>query len=58
MIISDKQKEFIRNAHHRYNLKVRSQKMRKDIFRQFVYYTKTNNREKWKRWFKSNARSI
>lgn len=58
MIISDKQKEFIRNAHHRYNLKVRSQKMWENIFRQLVYYTKTNNREKWKRWLKFDSRSI
>lgn len=58
MIISDKQKEFIRNAHHRYNLKVRSKKMWENIFRQLIYYTKTNNREKWKRWLKSNPRSI
>ena len=58
MIISDKQKEFIRNAHHRYNLKVRSKKMWKNIFRQLIYYTKENNRKKRKRWFKSNSRSI
>ena len=58
MIISDKQKEFIRNAHHRYNLKVRSQKMWKNIFRQFIYYTETNNREKRKRWLKFDFRSI
>lgn len=58
MIISDKQKEFIRNAHHRYNLKVRSKKMWKNIFRQPIYHTKANNREKWKRWLKSNPRSI
>lgn len=58
MIISDKQKEFIRNAHHRYNLKVRSQKMWKNIFRQLIHNTKANNREKWKRWLKSNPRSI
>ena len=58
MIISDKQKEFIRNAHHRYNLKVRSQKMWKNIFRQFIYNTKANNREKWKRWLEFNPRSI
>ena len=58
MIISDKQKEFIRNAHHRYNLKVRSQKMWENIFRQLIYYTKTNNREKWKRWLKFDFRSI
>ena len=43
MIISDKQKEFIRNAHHRYNLKVRSQKMWENIFRQLIYNTKENN---------------
>ena len=58
MIISDKQKEFIRNAHHRYNLKVRGQKMWENIFRQLIYNTKTNNRKKRKRWFKSNSRSI
>ena len=58
MIISDKQKEFIRNAHHRYNLKIRSKKMWKNIFRQLIYHTKTNNREKRKRWFKSNPRRI
>lgn len=58
MIISDKQKEFIRNAHHRYNLKVRSKKMWKNIFRQLIYNTKENNRKKRKRWFKSNSRSI
>ena len=58
MIISDKQKEFIRNAHHRYNLKVRSQKMRKNIFRQLIHNTKENNRKKRERWFKSNPRSI
>lgn len=58
MIISDKQKEFIRNAHHRYNLKVRSQKMWKNIFRQLIYNTKENNRKKRKRWFKSNSRRI
>lgn len=58
MIISDKQKEFIRNAHHRYNLKVRSQKMWENIFRQLIYHTKTNNRKKRKRWIKSNSRSI
>ena len=46
MIISDKQKEFIRNAHHRYNLKVRSKKMWKNIFRQLIYNTKKNNRKK------------
>lgn len=58
MIISDKQKEFIRNAHHRYNLKVRSKKMWKNIFRQLIYNTKENNRKKRKRWFKSNSRRI
>ena len=58
MIISDKQKEFIRNAHHRYNLKVRSQKMWENIFRQLIYHTKTNNREKWKRWLKFDFRRI
>ena len=58
MIISEKQKEFIRNAHHRYNLKVRSKKMWENIFRQLIYYTKENNRKKRKRWFKSNSRSI
>ena len=58
MIISDKQKEFIRNAHHRYNLKVRSQKMWKNIFRQLIYHTKTNNREKRKRWLKFDFRRI
>ena len=58
MIISDKQKEFIRNAHHRYNLKVRSKKMWKNIFRQLIHNTKANNRKKRKRWFKSNPRSI
>ena len=58
MIISDKQKEFIRNAHHRYNLKVRSQKMWENIFRQLIYNTKENNRKKRKRWLKSNSRSI
>ena len=58
MIISDKQKEFIRNAHHRYNLKVRSKKMWKNIFRQLIYNTKENNRKKRERWFKSNPRSI
>ena len=58
MIISDKQKEFIRNAHHRYNLKVRSQKMWENIFRQLIYNTKTNNRKKWKRRFKFDFRSI
>lgn len=58
MIISDKQKEFIRNAHHRYNLKVRSKKMWKNIFRQLIYNTKTNNRKKRKRWLKSNPRRI
>ena len=58
MIISDKQKEFIRNAHHRYNLKVRSKKMWKNIFRQLIYNTKENNRKKRKRWLKSNSRSI
>lgn len=58
MIISDKQKEFIRNAHHRYNLKVRSKKMWKNIFRQLIYYTKENNRKKRKRWLKSDFRSI
>ena len=58
MIISDKQKEFIRNAHHRYNLKVRGKKMWKNIFRQLIYNTKENNREKWKRWLKFDFRSI
>ena len=58
MIISDKQKEFIRNAHHRYNLKVRSQKMWENIFRQLIYNTKTNNRKKRKRWLKFDFRSI
>ena len=58
MIISDKQKEFIKNAHHRYNLKVRSQKMWENIFRQLIYYTKENNREKWKRRFKFDFRRI
>lgn len=58
MIISDKQKEFIKNAHHRYNLKIRSKKMWKNIFRQLIYNTKENNRKKRKRWFKSNSRSI
>ena len=58
MIISDKQKEFIRNAHHRYNLKVRSKKMWKNIFRQLIYYTETNNREKWKRRLKFDFRRI
>ena len=58
MIISDKQKEFIRNAHHRYNLKVRSKKMWENIFRQLIYYTKENNRKKRKRWLKSDFRSI
>lgn len=58
MIISDKQKEFIRNAHHRYNLKVRSQKMWENIFRQLIYNTKKNNRKKRKRWLKYNPRSI
>lgn len=58
MIISDKQKEFIRNAHHRYNLKVRSQKMWENISRQLIYNTKANNREKWKRWLKFDFRSI
>ena len=58
MIISDKQKEFIRNAHHRYNLKIRSKEMWKNIFRQLIYNTKTNNRKKRKRWFKSNPRRI
>lgn len=58
MIISDKQKEFIRNAHHRYNLKVRSQKMWKNIFRQLIYNTKTNNRKKRKRWLKFDFRRI
>ena len=58
MIISDKQKEFIRNANHRYNLKVRSQKMWENIFRQLIYNTKENNREKWKRWLKFDSGSI
>ena len=58
MIISDKQKEFIRNAHHRYNLKVRSQKMWENIFRQLIYNTKENNREKRKRWLKFDFRRI
>ena len=58
MIISDKQKEFIRNAHHRYNLKVRGKKMWENIFRQLIYNTKANNREKWKRWLKFDFRSI
>lgn len=58
MIISDKQKEFIRNAHHRYNLKVRSKKMWKNIFRQLIYNTKTNNRKKRKRWLKFDSRRI
>lgn len=58
MIISDKQKEFIRNAHHRYNLKVRSQKMWKNIFRQLIYNTKENNRKKRKRWLKFDFRRI
>ena len=58
MIISDKQKEFIRNAHHRYNLKVRSKKMWENIFRQLIYHTKANNREKWKRWLKFDSGSI
>lgn len=58
MIISDKQKEFIRNAHHRYNLKVRSKKMWKNIFRQLIYNTKTNNRKKRKRWLKFDFRRI
>ena len=58
MIISDKQKEFIRNAHHRYNLKVRSQKMWENIFRQLIYNTKENSRKKRKRWLKSDFRSI
>ena len=58
MIISDKQKEFIRNAHHRYNLKVRSQEMWKNIFRQLIYNTKENNREKRKRWLKFDFRRI
>lgn len=58
MIISDKQKEFIRNAHHRYNLKVRSKKMWKNIFRQLIYNTKKNNRKKRKRWLKFDFRRI
>lgn len=58
MIISDKQKEFIRNAHHRYNLKVRGQKMWENIFRQLIYYTKENNRKKRKRWLKFDFRRI
>ena len=58
MIISDKQKEFIRNAHHRYNLKIRSKEMWKNIFRQLIYNTKTNNRKKWKRWLKFDFRRI
>ena len=58
MIISDKQKEFIRNAHHRYNIKVRSQKMWENIFRQLIYNTKANNREKRERWLKFDFRSI
>lgn len=58
MIISDKQKEFIKNAHHRYNLKVRSQKMWENIFRQLIYYTKENNRKKRKRWLKFDFRRI
>ena len=58
MIISDKQKEFIRNAHHRYNLKIRGKKMWKNIFRQLIYNTKENNRKKRKRWLKSNPRRI
>lgn len=58
MIISDKQKEFIRNAHHRYNLKIRSKKMWKNIFRQLIYNTKTNNRKKRKRWLKFDFRRI
>ena len=58
MIISDKQKEFIRNAHHRYNLKVRSKKMWKNVFRQLIHYSETNNREKWKRWLKFDFRCI
>lgn len=58
MIISDKQKEFIRNAHHRYNLKVRSQKMWENIFRQLIYNTKANNREERKRWLKFDFRRI
>lgn len=58
MIISDKQKEFIKNAHHRYNLKVRSQKMWENISRQLIYNTKANNREKRKRWLKFDFRRI
>ena len=58
MIISDKQKEFIRNAHHRYNLKVRSQKMWENIFRQLIYNTKANNTKMWKRWLKFDSGSI
>ena len=58
MIISDKQKEFIRNAHHRYNLKVRSKKMWENIFRQLIHHSETNNREKRKRWLKFDFRRI
>lgn len=58
MIISEKQKEFIRNAHHRYNLKVRSKKMWKNISRQLIHHSETNNREKWKRWLKFDFRRI
>ena len=58
MIISDKQKEFIRNAHHRYNLKIRSKKMWKNIFRQLIYNTKKNNRKKRKGWLKFDFRRI
>ena len=54
MIISDKQKEFIKNGNHRYNLKVRCEEMWKDIPRYTLCYTKANNRKKRQRWIKCN----
>lgn len=44
MIISDKQKEYIRNAIHRYNLKIGARRCRQNLFRYSLYDTKKNIR--------------
>ena len=39
MIISDKQKEYIRNANHRYNIKIGARRCRQDLSRYSLYDT-------------------
>ena len=46
MIISDKQKEYIKNAHHRYNIKIRSEEVWENLPRYSLYDTKKDNRKK------------